>query len=113
MQLNKMLITLALAANTILALIAIWISTITQTVATFDKDKIVKAFIGQLSQQNKAPEENALISARFAKNLKKAIEIYANKNHCLILKKDAALNLQNDATHEISKIVSTLMREKS
>lgn len=113
MRLNKWLIIFALVMNATLSLIAIKISTHTQSVVMFDKDRIVKAFIGQLSQQSKTQEENALISARFAKKLKKAIGIYANKHHCLILRKESVMNVQNDATPEIGEIVSTLMREKS
>lgn len=113
MRLNKWLIIFVLLMNATLSLIAIEISTHTQSVVMFDKDRIVKAFIGQLSQQGKTQEENALISARFAKKLKKAIGIYANKHHCLILKKESVMNVQNDVTPEIGAIVSTLMREKS
>lgn len=113
MRLNKWLIIFMFLMNAILSLFAIEISTHTQSVVMFDKDKIVKTFIGQLSQQSKTQEENALISTRFAKNLKKAVEIYANKHHCLILKKELVMNVQNDVTLEIGEIVSTLMREKS
>lgn len=113
MRLNKWLVIFMLLLNTSISLLALWKGMSAQTVATFDKDRIVKEFVTQLSNQNKTEEENTQISAKFAKKLKKAIELYTNEHHCLILKKDSAMSTQDDASSEIGKIVSALMREKS
>lgn len=102
-----------LCLNTSLSLLALLNGMNAQTVAIFDKDKIVKEFIAQLSQQNKTEDENTRISTKFAKKLKKAIELYAHGHHCLILKKDLVISSPNDASSEIGKIVSSLMREKT
>lgn len=82
-------------------------------VVTFDKERLIKAFVTQLSRQTAGVEKTDELSARFAQLIKEHLNRYAMHHHAVVIKKDMVLASDEDITSLIGKQVADTMRRTS
>lgn len=97
----------------LIALTALLLVSLYQSpVVTFDKDRLVKQFVTQLSQKPLSVEKADSLSSRFAKALKESLDEYATNNKTIVIKKEMVLASNQDITKLIATTVAAKMRSK-
>lgn len=79
-------------------------------IVTFDKEKVVKQFVTQLSHQNLSQDRVQKVSELFAKTLKESIAEYSKEHNVIVLKKEVTFASNIDATDVIAQKIAQNMR---
>jgi type-F conjugative transfer system protein TrbI len=102
----------ALSLLSAVGILSGWMSS-SPKVVSVDITHIKGQFIAQLAHKAATPEQVNHASIRFNRMLKRALELYATRAHVVILDRQFILWGAEDATDEITRVLSDAMGSTS